>query len=284
MNTTIQRELFLPQPREQVWQAIANREALADWMYPNDFEPRVGHAFTFRVPPNPKVNFDGLTVRCEVLACEAPVLLVFSWSVGGPVVNTQVSFRLEPEGNGTRLFFEHSGFDLSQPGGEQAFHGAGYGWARMLGKLSDVAARAGSALSTARILPASPQKIFAAFEQPDQLARWWGPNGFTNTFEIFEFKPDGRWVFVMHGANGADYPNESIFREIQPDAKIVIEHVVKPWFRLTVTLTPHGDQTRLGWVQEFESPETAAALRPICEPSNEQNLDRLQALLAGRSP
>jgi hypothetical protein len=51
-----------------------------------------------------------------------------------------VSFRLEPEGTGTRLFFEHSGFDVSLPFGQQAFKGAEYGWAKMLGQLVDVIA------------------------------------------------------------------------------------------------------------------------------------------------
>ena len=144
MTHTIRKEMPLPQPRQEVWQAIANSTALAEWMYPNDFEPRVGHQFTFRVPPNPKVGFDGLVVRCEVLECEPPSRLLFSWSVGGPVVDTRVSFRLEPDGDGTRLFFEHAGFDLSQAGGEQAFKGAQYGWAKMLEQLSGVVAgRAG---------------------------------------------------------------------------------------------------------------------------------------------
>lgn len=142
MTHTIQRELRLPQAREKVWAAIANRTALAEWMYPNDFEPRVGHPFTFRVPPNPKAGFDGLTVRCEVLECEPPARLVFSWSAGGPVENTQVSFRLEPDGDGTRLFFEHSGFDLAHPFGSQAFKGAQFGWAKMLEQLSAVVAAA----------------------------------------------------------------------------------------------------------------------------------------------
>lgn len=135
-------------------------------------------------------------------------------------------------------------------------------------------------LTSQRLIPASPREIFAAFEQPDRLARWWGPSGFTNTFEQFEFKPGGRWVFVMHGPDGANYPNESVFREIQPDTRIVIEHVVKPWFTLTVTLTPRGGQTQLAWEQTFESPEVAAKLRAMCEPANEQNLDRLASVLA----
>ena len=141
MSKAIRREIIIAQPRERVWLAITDSATLAEWMYPNDFEPRVGHRFTFRVPANPKVGFEGLTVRCEVLECEPPSRLVFSWSAGGPVENTRVSFRLEPDGEGTRVFFEHTGFDVAQPWGEQAFHGAEYGWARMLKQLAASASR-----------------------------------------------------------------------------------------------------------------------------------------------
>lgn len=140
MSNTIKREMLLPQPREQVWAAIADSTSLEGWMFPNDFEPRVGHQFTFRVPGNPKMNFDGLIVRCEVLECEPPSSLVFSWSAGGPVENTRVSFRLERDGDGTRLCFEHSGFDLSEGWGEQAFKGAEFGWAKMLKQLTALVA------------------------------------------------------------------------------------------------------------------------------------------------
>ena len=140
MTKTIQREILIPQPREQVWRAITDSATLAEWMFPNDFEPRFGHHFTFRVPGNPKVGFDGLVVRCEVIECEPPSRLMFSWSAGGPVENTRVSFRLEPDGDGTRLFFEHSGLDVSAPFGEQAFKGAEFGWAKMLGQLPAVVA------------------------------------------------------------------------------------------------------------------------------------------------
>ena len=141
MSNTIRRELFIPQPREKVWRALTTRAALAEWMYPNDFEPRVGHRFTFQVPPNPAVGFEGLVVRCEVLECDPPGRLMFSWSVGAPVENTRVSYRLEPEGDGTRLFFEHSGFDLAHTWGTQAFHGAEYGWTMMHGQLTALIAK-----------------------------------------------------------------------------------------------------------------------------------------------
>lgn len=137
-----------------------------------------------------------------------------------------------------------------------------------------------AALSTERILTASPSRVFAAFARPDLLAQWWGPHGFTSTFEQFDFTPGGRWVFVLHGPDGTDYPNESVFRDIQPDRQVVLEHVVGHWFLLTVTLTARGDGTHLTWVQEFRSPEVAAALRSVVDPANEQNLDRLEAVLA----
>lgn len=150
--------------------------------------------------------------------------------------------------------------------------------------MPQASSRSSAVVSTERVFDVPPGRVFAAFEQPDQLAQWWGPSGFANTFERFEFKPGGRWVFVMHGPNGAHYANESVFREIRRDSRIVIEHVVKPWYRLTVKLTARGDQTHLAWDQEFESPEVAAKMRPLCKTANEQNLDRLQSLLASQAP
>ena len=149
--------------------------------------------------------------------------------------------------------------------------------------MSQTSGQSSTIFRTERVLSANPRKVFAAIEQPERLARWWGPNGFRNTFEQFEFTPDGRWVFVMHGPNGIDYPNENVFREIRPDTKVVIEHASQPRFTLTVILTAQGDKTHLAWIQEFESPEVAARMRPIVEPANEQNLDRLQSLLASES-
>ncbi|MFO0883269.1 MAG: SRPBCC domain-containing protein [Pirellulales bacterium] len=139
----------------------------------------------------------------------------------------------------------------------------------------------GPTLRSSRILSANPQAVFAAFEDPEQLAKWWGPDGFTNTFETFEFIPGGRWTFVMHDPDGTNYPNDSYFREIVPNSRIVIEHVVQPWFRLTVTITPHEGGTHLQFDQEFESPEVATAMRNLCSKANEQVLNRLQAVSSG---
>jgi uncharacterized protein YndB with AHSA1/START domain len=69
----------------------------------------------------------------------------------------------------------------------------------------------GAIFRSHRVLPYPPRSVFEAFARPEVLARWWGPNGFTNTFEVFEFRPGGRWKFVMHGPEGSNHPNESVF-------------------------------------------------------------------------
>jgi uncharacterized protein YndB with AHSA1/START domain len=132
LSDSIRRELYLPHPPEAVWRALTDRAAMADWLLPNDFEPRVGHRFIVRSQPRPHAGLDGL-IHCEVLACDAPARLVYSWSAAG--VDTRVSYRLEADGGGTRLFFEQSGFDFSQPRGESARKGAEHVWNRMLGAL-----------------------------------------------------------------------------------------------------------------------------------------------------
>jgi uncharacterized protein YndB with AHSA1/START domain len=105
MKRDIRLEAFYPYPPERVWRAMTDGRAMAKWLMPNDFEPRIGHKFEFHTKPAP--GFDG-TVHCEVLELEEPRVLSFSWQ-GGPI-ETVVKFSLEPAPNGTKLFLEHNGF------------------------------------------------------------------------------------------------------------------------------------------------------------------------------
>jgi len=135
-----------------------------------------------------------------------------------------------------------------------------------------------------RVLPHPPERVFEAFAQPALLERWWGPGGFTNTFEACEFRPGGRWKFVMHGPDGQNYANESVFVEIAAPSRLVIHHVSRPRYVLTISLTAHEEGTAVRWNQEFEEGVIVARIRHILEPANEQNLDRLESVLSGRNP
>lgn len=137
-------------------------------------------------------------------------------------------------------------------------------------------------LSTSRTLPFTPDAVYGAFAAPEVLASWWGPDGFTNTFNVFEFEVGGRWKFVMHGPDGKDYANESVFTALEPGRRVVIRHDCAPYFTLTVRLTPVADGTHLTWDQVFDDAATARAVQQIVGPANEQNLDRLTKALAGR--
>ena len=98
-------EAHYPHPVPAVWSALTDPAALAGWLMPNDFAPLAGHRFRFDA--RPRFGFiDG-----EVLEVEPPHLLRCRWTIES--VDTLVTFRLEPEGAGTRLTLEHVG--LSGP-------------------------------------------------------------------------------------------------------------------------------------------------------------------------
>jgi len=129
--------------------------------------------------------------------------------------------------------------------------------------------------TTSREIQATGDQVFAAIREADRLARWWGPAGFTNTFQVFEFKKGGRWSFVMHGPDGKDYPNDNVFAEIDSPRRVVVQHTSDPKFRLTIALASSPVGTVVSWSQAFESSDVARRLQHIVVPANEQNLDRL---------
>ncbi len=135
-------------------------------------------------------------------------------------------------------------------------------------------------LHTSRDLPYTPKEIYSAFASANLLASWWGPEGFSNTFEIFEFTNGGRWKFVMHGPDGTSYQNKSVFEELVPETKLVIHHDCPPNFKLTVQLTPINEGTHLTWDQVFDDAETAQAVKERAGSANEQNIDRLTHVLS----
>jgi uncharacterized protein YndB with AHSA1/START domain len=129
---------------------------------------------------------------------------------------------------------------------------------------------------TSREIEASGEAIFDAFRDPERLARWWGPAGFTNTFHTFEFKTGGRWIYTMHSPHGGNPENESVFEMVESN-KIVIRHISQPLYRLTIELSPSEMGTIVSWSQEFDDAEVARRIEKIVVPANQQNLDKLMA-------
>ena len=100
-------EVTYPQSIWQVWDALTRREALATWLMPNDFEPRVGHRFTFHIAP--QHGWSG-SVECLVIELDAPHRVAYTWRGGQGQPETIVTFTLKPGEGGTFLRLEHTGF------------------------------------------------------------------------------------------------------------------------------------------------------------------------------
>ncbi len=105
MKNFIHLEFVYPHPPDRVWRALTTREAIAQWLMENDFEPKTGHKFQFHTKPGP--GFSGL-VDCQVLEIDPPRRLSYSWKGSG--LDTVVTFTLEPAAEGTRLRLDHTGF------------------------------------------------------------------------------------------------------------------------------------------------------------------------------
>ncbi len=128
-----------------------------------------------------------------------------------------------------------------------------------------------------RVFSHSRQLVFSAWTDPDRLKNWWGPNGFTNTFHEFDLRPGGKWSFTMHGPDGTNYPNESVFVKIDAPELIIFDHLSNPQFQIVATFEELQEtKTRLTFRMIFKSTEQCNALRSFVQEKNEENFDRLE--------
>lgn len=107
MKRSIRLEAFYDAPVDEVWAALTDRDALAQWLMPNDFAPVLGHRFQFRSKPMP--GWDG-TIDCEVLVLEPPTRLSYAWRNAKNKLDTVVTWTLFAESGGTKLVLDHTGF------------------------------------------------------------------------------------------------------------------------------------------------------------------------------
>src|ERR1700728_2663746 len=103
----VEREM--PHPPEKIWRALTQSALIEEWLMKNDFQPVVGHRFSFRAAPAP--NGSGV-IECEVLVVEPNLRLSYSWGTLG--TKTVVAWTLTPTADGTHLRMEQSGFGPDQ--------------------------------------------------------------------------------------------------------------------------------------------------------------------------
>jgi uncharacterized protein YndB with AHSA1/START domain len=138
-------------------------------------------------------------------------------------------------------------------------------------------------ITISRKLNAPVDLVWEVWTKPEHIANWWGPNGFTNTISKMDITAGGEWDLVMHGPDGTDYKNKSIFREVVLHKKIVYEHVSAPKFISTISFEEQGEQTHLTWHMLFESVEEFIQVVKTFKADEglKQNVEKLEVYLAG---
>ena len=109
-------------------------------------------------------------------------------------------------------------------------------------------------MSISKTFNAPVEFLWEVWTKPEHIANWWGPNGFTNTIHEMDLKEGGEWRLTMHGPDGTNYPNRSIFKEIIPFKKIVFEHF-NPHFNTSVLFDPKDGETAITWTMQFDTAE-----------------------------
>lgn len=147
---------------------------------------------------------------------------------------------------------------------------------------SDISNRS---IEMSRVVNAPRELVWKVWTDPEHIKNWWGPNGFTNTISKMDVEPEGVWDLIMHGPDGTDYINKSVYKEIVKYERIVLDHVSGPKFRATITFTKEGDKTRINWQMLFA---TAGELEQVikvfkADQGLKQNLDKLEIYLSNFS-
>jgi PhnB protein len=137
-------------------------------------------------------------------------------------------------------------------------------------------------LKLSRLLDAPVKLVWEVWTNSEHIKNWWGPNGFTNTIHSMDVNPGGEWNLTMHGPDGTDFKNRSVFKQILKHKKIVYQHVSSPKFLATIEFESQGNKTLLTWHMLFESKEqfmqTVKTFK--ADEGLKQNLDKLSYYVA----
>ena len=134
---------------------------------------------------------------------------------------------------------------------------------------------------SSRTVNASREIVYTAWTDPKHLKNWWGPAGFTNTFNEFDLRPGGKWSFIMHGPEKGNYPNECEFIKIDKPSLITWKRLSKPLFQVVATFEEvSGDKTKIVFKMIFNSVSECNKVKKFAVDKNEENFDRLENELA----
>ena len=98
-------------------------------------------------------------------------------------------------------------------------------------------------------------------------------------------KEGGEWNLIMHGPDGTDYKNKSVFMEVVRHKKLVYDHVSGPRFTATIEFEPQGDKTFIKWQMLFATREELVMVveKFKADQGLKQNIEKLNRYLQARA-
>lgn len=135
-----------------------------------------------------------------------------------------------------------------------------------------------------RVYDAPVKAVWDAWADPAQAAKWWGPRGFTITTHSKDLRPGGHWSYTMHGPDGVNYENKTLYHEVETYSKMVYDHGGNddrpPLFRVTVTFKENKGRTTMEMTMALDTAEAAEQTKKfIKQASGNSTWDRLAEFL-----
>ncbi len=136
-----------------------------------------------------------------------------------------------------------------------------------------------------RVYDAPVKAVWDAWTDPQQVAQWWGPRGFTITTHSKDLRPGGHWNYTMHGPDGTDWPNTTTYLEVEKYAKLVYDHgateTTPPLFQVTVLFSEQRGKTKMEMTMKLDSPDAAQRTREVIKKhGGNSTWDRLAEFVA----
>lgn len=283
---TIERTYAAPVAR--VWAAWCDIETKARWFLgPPDRWTQRRRELDFRVGGHEVLegSFVGgrisrFTARYHAIVPNERIVYAYDMHVDGSHLSVSLaSIELTSTSRGgTRMTFTEQAVFLD---GEDGTRSREEGTAAHFDRLGAILEDPHEIVST-RTFDAPRDVVFRAFSDPQTLAQWWGPRDHTNTFQEFDLRPGGDWRFTMRAPSGAEFALRKQFVDVLAPERIVLLQPEPPQhrFRMEMTFLDVEGRTHLVWRMRFDSAEEAERIRAFVADANEQNFDRLAAVLA----
>jgi uncharacterized protein YndB with AHSA1/START domain len=117
---------------------------------------------------------------------------------------------------------------------------------------SDLAAK--PSLTLKRRLNAAPEKVYAAWTEPEKLSRWFGPDNGAVTLAETDVRVGGRFRVVFHTEDGEAHDVSGVYREVVPNEKLVFTWAWRSTPEreslVTIMIRPDGGGTSLTLTHE----------------------------------